>query len=246
MPVPSGHIIPTHIRQLRRASQSINWASVITQTILFLDIMPKFNLYIDVQNNRLLTSKDEPTIVNSQNLPLFYGDTVQVNIWLLQSTTPAQLGSSTYSIVPTQGLSLQLYINDGKLTGGTNYTQQLAWNTDANNQYFYANLALNTANLAALMASSNTTATLVIGYTQNGYPTTVFSGTVNFQVGLPAGANVVPAGLTPISVEVANQTFMPIIPVPGQALALAAADGTVGYITLVKTAGGGIDIQVSQ
>ncbi len=208
--------------------------------------MPTLNLYIDVQNNRLLTSKDQPTIVNSQSLPIFYGDTVQVNVWLLESNTPAQLGSSTYSIIPTQGLSLLLYINDGKLTGGTNYTQQLVWNTDANNQYFYANLPLNTANLATLLTGGSTEATMVIGYTQNGYPTTVFSGTVNFQVGLPAGAQVVPPGLTPLSVEVANQTFMPIIPVPGQALALAAADGTVGYITLVKTAGGRIDIQVSQ
>ena len=208
--------------------------------------MPKLNLYIDVENNQLLSSIDQPNIVNSQTLPLFYGDTVQLNVWLLQSTSTGQIGSATYSIIPTTGLALLLYINDGILSGGTNYTQQLAWNTDANNQYFYANLPLNTAALETLLTGGSNLANLVIGYTQNGYPTTVFAGKVTINIGLPIGALVVPPGLTPLSAEVAAQTYMPLIPVAGQALALAAADGTVGYIRLVKTDGGGIDIQISK
>jgi hypothetical protein len=170
------------------------------------------SLFIDVANNRLLAGQFSSQIAPS--LPtLFYGDTVSLQIYLLQaiqsSTANNQLPS--YATFPSAALTLYFYLDNG-IASPTIYTQQLVWTLSSDGTNFAANVSLFTAALTTLMGSSPTAGCyLQIGYIQNGLPTTVFSNPITLKVGIPpAGAPVVPAGLTALSLEVANTLFVPI------------------------------------
>ena len=190
--------------------------------------MAQLTLFINTSNNTLVAGRQSTQPLGTA-LPLFFGDTLSLVIYLLQlpegynGQDPA---NSQLETVSTAGLQLLLYLDDGDVAG-TIYTQEVAFQTDANNEFFYAPLALNTDALKTLLgANTSAQAWLKIGYVQGGLQTTVLSLQVTIQVGLPTQPLVVPAGLTPLSAEVANATYLSLNPVPGRAIYLESPDGT--------------------
>jgi len=170
--------------------------------------MASLNLTIDTTNDALLAGYYAPITIDPQSLPFYFGDTISLKVQLLNKTNTTLAGSNPYTIINTAGLQLFMFLTDGKI-GGTIYTQQISWNTDPTFSYFFSTLSLNTLALQTLLGM-NTSATcwLQIGYVQNGLPVTVFSQQIVISVGIPATNLVVPAGLTPLSAEVANAMFV--------------------------------------
>ncbi len=172
------------------------------------------NIFIDIANDALIGGLNSSRVGSATNLPLFYGDTLAVQVYLMtpiaQNPNPAAPAGFPYVGVSTAGLSLSLLIDDG-LPDTTNiYTQQLTWATDANNSYFYANVPLNTAAIKTLLGSkSSASATLQIGFTQGGLPRTILVQPITITAGIPNVVVAVPAGQTSISAEVALATFIP-------------------------------------
>lgn len=210
--------------------------------------MPQLTLYIDTQANQLVTGTTSTQTVQPSSIPLFYGDTLSLVIYLLTKTkSTTRPNDYDVSIVNTAGLQLFLYLDDGTVSG-TIYTQQIVWTPDANNTYFSANLALNTAALLTLIGTSTSGAScwLKIGYVQGGLQTTVLSAQVTVGVGLPTSAVVVPAGQTNVSAEVANATYFPQAPVNGKPLYLASESGKVCALYFVDNPDGTASFQASQ
>lgn len=171
--------------------------------------MAQFDIYIDTVSGETVTGPSNPA---SAPLPRFtQGDTMSLRIYLLARTTTYPL-STPFNIINNAALSLKVAIGpkDGS-AGSTLYTQQFTWAKDASNQYFFADLALNTAAIATLLGSAAqvTSPWFEVEYTQNGFPTTVLSKqiTLNAEV-IETGTISAPAGQTAASVEYVNATFL--------------------------------------
>lgn len=187
----------------------------------------QLTLYIDTSSNRLLSSLNTSSSVQPSSLPFFVGDTIQLQIYLmkpLQTFTPSVPG---YQIIPTVGITLELFLTNGLDSSSPDYeqyTQQIAWNTDPNNQYFYASLSLNSPDLVALIGNSTSAkAYLVIGNVVPLNDTTYLYQPVTLQPGVPTSNLVVPPGLTPLSLEAAVGLFVPKSGVPANAPAAFGA-----------------------
>lgn len=169
--------------------------------------MAQLDLYIDVFNQSLIAGLQG----QSANLPqLYQGDTPTLRIFLCNPTFDPR---TPYTLQPIGGLSLEVAIGDKQGTGGTVYTSQLVWapSSDPNQpNYFIATLPLNTAPInTKLGASASFGAWFQVVYQQNGVQTTVLEipCTVNASV-IQNGGVIVPPGLTPLSAEYANATFL--------------------------------------
>ncbi len=166
------------------------------------------NLYVDTLSGDLVTGTANTT---AAPLPRFIqGDTITLNIYLLQRTQTYPF-TSPFSIISNANLSLKVALGPKTGTpGSTLYTQQFTWSKDANNQYFYASLPLNTAAISTLIgAAESATAWFEIEYTEAGFPTTVLSKNVTIDAEvIETGTVTVPAGLTAMSAEEANATFL--------------------------------------
>jgi hypothetical protein len=171
--------------------------------------MARLNLFIDTTSNSLLAGLASPLQVNPATLPLWFGDTLSLQIYLLNTTNSSLFGSNPYTVINNAGLQLFLYLDDGTIAPGVIYTQQITWQADPTNSYFYSTLSLNTMALQTLLGTATTAnASLKVGYVQAGLQTTVLSVPVTIGVGIPSSGLVVPPGLTPLSVEVANNLFV--------------------------------------
>ena len=208
-------------------------------------------IYIDTSSNRLLAGLNLSTAIVPTSLPLFVGDTLSLQVYLMIPLPTFTASVENYAIISTAGLSLLAYLTNGQDSSSIDYeqyTQQVVWTSDPTGQYFYANLALNTPALVTLIGDNeNATANLVIGYLQNGVPRTVLNVPINLQAGVPTSNLVVPAGLTPLSVEAAVGMFVPIAGVPanaplntGQGFFQTTPLGKKGYIHLDDDGAGGI------
>lgn len=172
--------------------------------------MARLSLFIDTTSNSLIAGVNSPLSINPASVPLYYGDTLSLQVYLLNTTGTTLSGFNPYTVINNAGLQLFVYLDDS-IVGGTIYTQQISWSADATNSYFYSTLSLNTAALATLLGSSTSkTCWMKIGYVQGGLQTTVLSVLVTIGVGIPSTSLVVPAGLTALSVEVAATMFVPI------------------------------------
>lgn len=170
--------------------------------------MAQFDLYIDTVAGSLVTGPANPSVAIMPRLT--QGDTISLRIYLLARTVTYPV-ANPFSIINNANLSLKVAIGPKDGTpGSTLYTQQFTWQQDATNQYFYADLPLNTAAIGTLLGSSaSATAWFEIEYTQNTFPTTVFSQqvTIHAEV-IESGTVSAPAGLTAISAEECNATFL--------------------------------------
>lgn len=202
--------------------------------------MAQYTLYVDTTSNRLIGGLATAASVAPASIPFFYGDTLQLQVYLMNKLQTVFPSDYPYIIIPTPGLQLFLYLDDG-LVGGTIYTQQISWAPDPANQFFSANLALNTAAIQALLgAKTSGTCWIKIGYVQNGLQTTVYSQQVNINVGLPTMNLVVPPGLNPLSVEVAAATYFPQQPVAGMPFYLKSPNGHVMMLQAVDNPDGSV------
>jgi hypothetical protein len=193
--------------------------------------MPNLTLFVNTSNKTLVAGQSSVQTIDPLSLPLFCNDTPTINVYLLQvplnynANDPSR---STLQTISTAGLALQMYLDDGKANGANIYTQQLAFTADPGG-FWTGRLPLNTAALIALLGTSTSAqAYLKIGILDaNGYPITYFAKPVTILAGMPTGAVAVPAGLTPLSVEVANQMFVPKQPVAGQPIYLESGAGKI-------------------
>src|SRR5579872_1652398 len=111
--------------------------------------MPQLNLYVDTTANLLVAGLNSSTPVDPASLPFYFGDTLSLNIYLLNRTTSPNQQGTQYQVLNNAGLQLFLYLDDGTVAG-TVYANQIVWVADANNQYLSAQLALNTLALQTL------------------------------------------------------------------------------------------------
>jgi hypothetical protein len=196
-------------------------------------VSQSLSLYIDTTSNSLITGNGNPAIVSAAALPFFYGDTVTMNIWLFSriATATGQNTTFPFQVIPTTGLTLFFYIDDGTVNG-TIYTQQISWTADLSTNFFTAPVNLATSGLLTIVEASQpaaATAYMKIGYIQSGQQTCVIGGAanqVNIGVGLPSSAvPAPPAGQTPLSLEVAKATFVQLLGPPGLDPVLTSPNG---------------------
>src|SRR5882724_8142602 len=187
--------------------------------------MASFDLYVDVQGNQLVMGPTNPQAAPVP--PLVQGDTLTLRIYLLARANGFPLATPAFTILNNAGLTLQLALGD-KVGNATNYyATQFVWAADAANQYFTAQLALNTANITALLGASDSKGTtLHIEYLSAGLPSTVLEIPVTVQAAVikAGGGAALPPGQTPLSAEYANATFLTRL-VQGQII-LVSPDGT--------------------
>jgi hypothetical protein len=209
--------------------------------------MANLNLFIDTTSNGLIAGLNAPVSVNPSSLPFFYGDTLGLQVYLLNTTSTTLAGSNPYTVINTAGLQLFAYLDNG-LAGVNNviYTQQISWATDPTNSYFYSTLSLNTAALQTLLGTATSAnCYLQIGYVQNGLQTTVLSIPVTIAVGIPSTNLVVPAGLIPLSVQVAQAMFVPIAGQAGNGFYLISPLGKKLLISAIDNPDGTASLQAS-
>lgn len=172
--------------------------------------MAQFSIYIDVVNNLVIGGIGIGQGQAASLPPFVEGDTPSYQIFLC---TPTNNPLTPYTLMPIGGLSLQVAIGD-KIGNVTNYyTTQFVWapSTDPTQpNYFFATLPLNTAAITTLIGgASSAQSTFEVKYLQNGVPTTVLSQQITIQATvIKNGGVVVPPGLTALSAEVANATFL--------------------------------------
>lgn len=170
--------------------------------------MASIDLYVDTYSGELVRGVSSSSVIP---VPRFtQGDTVSFRVFLL-ARTDTYPTSTPYTKVLTTGLSLKMALGPKTgAAGSTLYTQQYTWTSAADNTYFYADFPLNTSGISTLLGSGETaTAWWEIEYTQNGYPTTVLQKSVTVHAEVIETASVTtPAGLTAMSAEEANATFL--------------------------------------
>lgn len=168
-------------------------------------------LYIDTFRRILVTS---PT--NSQQFtlpPLFQGDIQAVQIQFLEPD-PIE-GESSYTAPDISNMSLNFAIGQqptGSAGGPSPFVTQFSWTKDIPNHIFTAEVALNTAGLDAWLASasSRSDACLEVEVNEGTSRTTYLqlnSVTIKAEL-IESGTLSVAAGLTAISREEANATFL--------------------------------------
>lgn len=175
-----------------------------------------------------MTSLNNASVLSSIGTPLFGGDGgLILQVYLLVPTQTSNPSVFNYTIVPTTGLSLEAFLTNGVFGSGIQiYTQQVNFSTDINNQYFYASFPLNTANgwngggsigvLGLLDDKEGATATLQIGFLQNGLTTSEIYLPVNLIPGIPTATTSVPAGLTALSLQAADNRYVQLAQPAGQ------------------------------
>jgi hypothetical protein len=191
--------------------------------------MSNLNLFIDTTANQLLQGLNAPNAVEPTSLPFWLGDTLNLQIYLLNKTGSTLQSFNPYTIISNVGLALVVYIDNG-LASGTIYAQQITFTNDPGQQFFYAPLSLNKTALATLLGQATSApAYLHVGYLLNGLMTTVLTVQISIGVGvygITGGAlNVVPIGLTPLSQQAAVQEFVSINGLPGQGFILCSPNG---------------------
>ncbi len=211
--------------------------------------MAQLTLFINISNNTLVAGLASTQPVDPLSLPFFYGDTLNLKIYLLQ-TPPGynaqDPSNSQLQVVPIAGLTLYLYLDNGVIVGQTIYADQVAFTPDYVNNCWTGQLALNTAQLQTLLgASTSQQCWLKVGYVQNGLQTTVLSRQINVGVGLPVGALAIIPGLTPLSLEVARTLFFPINPVAGMPLYLESQAGKIIGLEAVDQPDGSADFEAN-
>lgn len=202
--------------------------------------MAEFSLYIDITTGNLLAGLNNPL---PGNLPkLYLGDTPSLQIYLMTPLANQQSSQFNYSIVPTTGIQLGVFLDNGE-TGGDQvvYSFYQTFLTDPNNQFFYTNPAvapggfpLNTAALAALFAAADTAQVFLdMAIYQNGLQTTFFHQQVTITVGAPEFQVIVQPPLTPLSLQMANTLYWTLLPSAGRGLQLMSPAGKIQQLRLV-------------
>lgn len=205
------------------------------------------NLFVDISTGNLLAGLNSSTTIGPPSF--FYGDEPTFNIYLLTpSGVNASPGVVSYNSVPTAGLTLQFYLDDGTITPGTIYAQQLVWTatTGINGAPCFSGIvSFLTADLAALLGTgSSANCYLKIGTLQNAIPTTYVSERVTVNVGLPTASAPTPVpGQQALTVQQGNQTYYPIAGLAGLPIIIISPNGKQFQIAAVDNPDGTASIK---
>jgi len=190
--------------------------------------MAQVDLKLDFFSGNPVVSLDDLSIAG---LPRFVqGDALDLRIWIVQRSG----GVATY--LPTTDVTLFAALGDLLPAVPTYLTQQATWaaNADLANPYFEALLPMNTPAInAALVGKRSITVDFGVNFYVSGSPTSALLKRVPiYKALITAGSTEVPAGQTPLSVEVANGLYLthsvlgPVIlrNAAGQAVSLSVGD----------------------
>lgn len=171
--------------------------------------MAEYDLYIDADSASVVTSDTDNT---PKALPRFvYGDTPLFNVYLLKGFSRA----SAYSVIPTDGITIEVRLLEGRLTDTTAVEDVLAYQgtwTAYDGLYFQAELALNTTEIQTALGNDNSFfATFEIKYSRAGVPTTVLQQSVKVWRASDPAAVMPVATPTPLSAEAADATFVRLV-----------------------------------
>ena len=173
--------------------------------------MATIDFKVDILAKRLVTSLLDDS---RRELPkLTQGDSPTLRIWFLQ---PTGTFNNPYTYIATTGITAQVTI--GPRAGNSvapYHTSQSVWTPsgDLANPYHEAILPMNTAAITTLLGSagSNNSAFFEIQMISGGVPTTVYSEQCTIIASVfKEGGITVPASPTPLSVEVANVTYVQV------------------------------------
>jgi hypothetical protein len=202
------------------------------------------NLYVDCTDGSLLLNTVNQSNVDPRTLPIYFGDTLTINIYLYARDPSAGQSGFPFLTINNAGLLVTLIIFDGTASGPngalTPYAACVNFVPDPTNSYVQGTLNLNTAKLQTLIgANATANAYIGIGYIQAGGTATCFTGPIIVGAGVQSGPLVPVPGLMPLSQQAAALEFFPIAPVAGQVLYLATATGKVIMVYAVDDANGG-------
>lgn len=165
----------------------------------------KIELYIDTYSGELVSGTDNR---RAATLPKFvYGDDLTFWIYQLERTTTYP-DAGGYAVVNNAAHTLKMAL--GSKATGALVTQQYTWTPDAQNQYFYATLPMDTAAILALLNSTaQVQSWFEIKRIQGGRPTTILQKEVilNASVILPSSVTV-PANERPLSLEYGEAAYL--------------------------------------
>jgi len=166
--------------------------------------MANLDLYLDIAALRAVRGFNNP---DAFIIPPFVAwDTITTRIRLLERT--ASFPVNPYSFVPTAGLTLQLAIG---IDRGVGLSTQNTWvpSTNDGDPYFEAVVPLNTDGIVNATANGQVTAKLHIRKVGADGTKTVLLQEVTLVPGIITdSALVVPAPLTPLSLEAALAIFL--------------------------------------
>jgi hypothetical protein len=204
--------------------------------------MADLKLFVNTSNNTLSAGQLSSQSIDAASLPFFCPDTFNLVVYLLQTPlgyNAQDPSNSKLQTVSNAGMTINVYLNDGTL-GGVTYASALGLVPDPSNTYATGVLSLNTDLMKALCVSPATRAScwIKIVYVQNGLETTVLSQQVNIGIGVLLPASVPIMGQTPLSVEVANATYLPKEPVAGLAHYLESPNGKIFMLAAIDNADG--------
>jgi hypothetical protein len=138
------------------------------------------DLYIDTGRRELVSGPDNSSIVSVPTLS--QGNTVTMRIRCLNPTANFPASDPPYTLISTDGRTIQLAVGTKVGNSTTHYVEQYTWDAstaDLSDPYWYADVSFNTAAITTLLGSAAST-------------------TAWLEVNLVEG---VPAGLTPASME---------------------------------------------
>lgn len=189
----------------------------------------RLDWYVDIAGNTLVANPFGPAPFVLP--PIRQGDTIPLRVYLLQRTTsyPNSFpGYPAFEILNNSDLSLKVAIGTKAGNGdGDHVASQFTWSKDSANQYFYADLALNTAEMIAAFGSSPTLSrVLEIEATRDGVPFTSLQQEVTIHADVIKDAAVaLQAGETALTLNYANATFAKNVGDPGQVFQLVSPNG---------------------
>lgn len=179
----------------------------------------RLKLYVDWYNKKLQASLASR---GPASLPALYQyDVLPLQIYVVEPDPDA--GPNGTSIIPVSGKALQVGIS-GSMEG-TVIASQNVFDTNTDENYFFANLALNSAALDSFLTEDSKTVYFEIEMVEGTATTTLLQATSSLRrvVLTDAAVGTVP-GQTPVSLEMMNQMFLKKYADPGDRLILPSED----------------------
>ncbi len=161
--------------------------------------MPRYEINIDKASGKSVISNEDKTAVS---LPPFkQGDTLLLRIRIIDGD----------EYVAVTGITLKAGIGTRVGNSSDHYTEQSTWTPSVGDDpYWDGTLPMNTAEVTSAIGSEEQVETwFEVKYYEDGLPVTVMDEKINVEaVVLKDGDDIVPAVPTPLSVEVADSTYL--------------------------------------
>lgn len=187
----------------------------------------RLKLYVNWSEKKLMIG---PKNNGTFQLPsLYQGDVVPIEVHIFEPDPDG--GPNDFIKQDVSSMALKLGIGPaptGTAGGPSLYVTQFTWSKNTDENYFYADVAMNTAELTtAIGSSASLSAYMELEVTEGSGVTTIWQGAVTIKAELiEASTATVAAGETPLSLDVALQMFAQKIMPAGETFTLVSSDGT--------------------